>query len=170
MRSFSLFIFSLLLFTACNQHEFKLNYDHKDILYLDHKMLDTLEIAQDVYVPAYSDIYYESEEKTTYLTVILSLRNTSFSDTLYFDKIDYYSSSGELLKSYIDKVLVLRPMESMEYIVKASEKKGGAGANFVVSYQAKTNLKNPPLIESIMMGNLDGYRFAFTSGSIPIND
>jgi len=170
MRPLLLLIVSLLLITACNQHEFKLQYEHKNVLYVDKETLSPMEIQQDFYVPAYSDIYYESEEKKTYLTVILSLRNTSFSDTLYFDKIDYYSSSGELLKSYIDKVLVLRPMESMEYIVKASEKKGGAGANFVVSYKAKTNLKNPPLIESIMMGNLDGYRFAFTSGSVLIND
>ena len=72
------------------------------------------------------------------------------------------------MKNYIDKILVLRPMESMEYIVKASEKKGGSGANFVVSYQTKSKLKNPPFIESIMMGNLDGYRFAFTSKAIPI--
>jgi len=169
MKYFLILLLTVFIFTSCQENEFKLQYEHKNILYVEKETLSPLEIQQDVYVPAYSDIYYESEDKKTYLTVILSLRNISFSDTLYFDKIEYYSSSGELLKRYIDKVLVLRPMESMEYIVKASEKKGGAGANFVVSYQAKANLKNPPFIESIMMGNLDGYRFSFTSTSVPIN-
>jgi hypothetical protein len=169
MKHFLILMLTSVILTSCHENKFNLQYDNKNALYIDRESLNTMELQQDVYVAAYSDIYYESEEKKTYLTVILSLRNTSFSDTLFFDKIDYYSSRGELLKSYIDKVLVLRPMESMEYIVKASEKKGGAGANFVVSYHAKSTLKNPPFIESIMMGNLDGYRFAFTSNSVPIN-
>lgn len=168
MKHFIIAFITALFLTSCQQNEFKLQYEHKDVLYIEKEDLQQMEIQQNVYVAAYSDIYYESEKKKTYLTVILSLRNTSFTDTLYFDKIDYYSSSGELLKSYIDKVLVLRPMESMEYIVKSSEKKGGSGANFVVSYQAKPDLKNPPFIESVMMGNLDGYRFAFTSKAVPI--
>jgi hypothetical protein len=61
-------------------------------------------------------------------------------------------------------------MESMEYIVEAKEKKGGAGANFIVSYSARSNLKNPPLIESVMMGNLDNYRFSFTSRGVEIKE
>jgi hypothetical protein len=108
--------------------------------------------------------------KITYLTIILSLRNTSFSDTLYFDRIEYYDSNGKLLRKYIEKVLVLRPMESMEYIVEAAEKKGGAGANFVVSYLAKTGLKNKPFIETVMMGNVGNYGFAFSSPGVPINN
>ena len=94
---------SLELHYENNQEsKFKLQYEHKNVLYIEKETLSPMEIQQDVYVPAYSDIYYESEDKKTFLTVILSLRNTSFSDTLYFDKIDYYSSSGELLKNYID--------------------------------------------------------------------
>lgn len=170
MRQILIVFITVFIFTSCQESEFKLQYEHKNVLYVEKESLQPMEIQQDVYVAAYSDIYYESEEKKTFLTVILSLRNTSFSDTLYFDKIDYYSSGGKLLKSYIDNVLVLRPMESMEYIVKASEKQGGAGANFVVSYKAKSTLKNPPFIESIMMGNLDGYRFAFTSTAVPIEN
>lgn len=168
MKQFFIVFTTALILTSCQESEFKLQYEHKDILYIEKEALDSMEIQQYVYVPAYSDIYYESEENTTYLTVILSLRNTSFTDTVYFDKIDYYASNGKHLKNYIDKVLVLRPMESMEYIVNASEKLGGTGANFVVGYQAKSNLKNPPFIETVMMGNLDNYRFSFSSSAVPI--
>jgi hypothetical protein len=158
-----------MVLLACQPNKFKLQYEHQNVLYINQSDLPDLEINESVYVPAYSDLYYESYEKKTFFTVILSLRNISFTDTLYFTGINYYSSQGNLLRKYIDKVLVLRPMESMEYIVEESEKEGGTGANFVVDYSAKGTLKNEPFIESIMMGNLDNYRFAFTSPSTKIN-
>jgi hypothetical protein len=165
-------IIILLLSTfliSCEENKFKLQYDHQNVLYVDKADLPNLEINESIYVPAYSDLYYESHQRKTYFTVILSIRNISFTDTLYFTDIDYYSSHGKLLRKYIDKVLVLRPMESMEYIVEESEREGGTGANFVVNYSAKETMKNEPFIESIMMGNLDNYRFAFTSPSVKIN-
>lgn len=168
-RILFLITFLAILLSACQENEFKLQYEHQNTLYVERADLAEMNINESVYVPAYSDLYYESQEKKTFFTVILSLRNISFTDTLYFTHIDYYSSHGKLLRKYIDKVLVLRPMESMEYIVEESEKEGGTGANFVVRYSAKAGLKNHPFIESIMMGNLDNYRFAFTSPGILIN-
>ena len=163
MKYFWLAILTAFIFSSCQESRFKLKYEHKNVLYVEKESLIPLEVHKLFYVPAYSDIYYENEEKKTYLTVILSLRNISFTDTIYFDRIDYYGSNGQLIQNYIDKVLVLRPMESMEYIVRSSEKKGGTGANFVVGYSARSNVKNLPIIESIMMGNLDSYRFSFSS-------
>ena len=160
-------LISLLL--GCQEKKFKLHYDHTDVMYIDKSSLPDLDIHEDVYVSAYSDLYYENQSVKTYFTVILSLRNISFTDTIYFNNIDYYSSEGKLLRKYIDNVLMLRPMESMEYIVQESEREGGTGANFIVSYAAKSNLKNHPHIETIMMGNLDNYRFAFTSRGVRIN-
>lgn len=162
----------LVSLVACesDSKQFKLQYEHQDVLYTDKASIRDFEIQQDIYVPAYSDIYYETGNKKTYLTVILSLRNISFTDTIYFDRINYYGSSGKLIREYIDKVLVLRPMESMEYIVNAADKEGGAGANFVVSYKARSNLMNHPYIETVMMGNLDNYRFSFSSAGVPINN
>jgi hypothetical protein len=171
MKHLFFLLAAVILFASCDhERKFRLSYEHNDILYLEKAELPELSLHRDIYVPAYSDIYYETETKKTYLTVILSLRNTSFSDTLFFDRIEYYDSNGHLLREYIDQVLVLRPMESMEYIVEAKEKKGGAGANFIVSYSARSNLKNPPLIESVMMGNLDNYRFSFTSRGVEIKE
>ena len=169
MKYFIILFSGIILLTSCQQEKkFQLSYEHSDLIYLDKHQLPELEIQKIVYVPAYSDIYYETESKKTYLTVILSLRNISYTDTLFFDKIEYFDTNGKLLRSYIEKVLMLRPMESMEYIVAASEKKGGAGANFVVSYMARSSLKNHPLIETVMMGNLDNYRFAFSSRGVEI--
>lgn len=169
MKNIFLFLTFIIVFTGCDDKKFHLKYEHESNYYINKSELPELEIQQDVYVSAYSDIYYETEDKRTYLTVILSLRNISFTDSIYFDKIDYYDSNGKLIRKYLNNILVLRPMESMEYIVRADDKEGGAGANFVVGYQAKANLKNPPFIEAVMMGNIDNYRFSFSSPGVPIN-
>jgi hypothetical protein len=145
------------------------HFDDADVLLIEKTALPDLEIHQDVYVPAYSNLYYESDVRKTYFTVILSLRNITFTDSIYFDKIEYYDSEGNLLREYIDKVLILRPMESIEYIVESSDKKGGPGANFIVSYWGRSNLKNPPFIEAVMLGDVDGYGFSFSSPGIDIN-
>ena len=129
-----LLLLVVIFLSACesDSKQFRLQYEHKDLMYIEKESVQNFKIQQDIYVPAYSDIYYETEINKTYLTVILSLRNISFTDTIYFDRIDYYGSSGKLIREYIDQALVLKPMESMEYIVNAADKEGGAGANFVV--------------------------------------
>lgn len=158
------------IFSSCNQDkELHVHFDDPDTYYIEKSELHDLDIHQDVYVPAYSNLYYESDVRKTYFTVILSLRNVTFTDSIYFERIEYYDSEGKLLREFSEKVLVLRPMESFEYIIESTDKKGGPGANFVVSYSGKSNLTNPPFIEAVMLGNIDGYGFSFSSPGIEIN-
>ena len=145
-----------------------MHFDDPDSYYIEKTALPDLGIQKEVYVSAYSNLYYESDVRKTFFTVILSLRNITFTDTIYFNRIEYYDSEGKLLREGSKKVLVLRPMESFEYIVESSDKKGGPGANFIVSYSARSTLKNPPYIESVMLGNVDGYGFSFSSPGIEI--
>jgi len=149
------------IFSSCSQ-------DDPDTFFIEKAELPDLEIQKDIYVPAYSNLYYECDVQKTYFAVILSLRNITFTDSIYFDRIEYYDSEGKLLREFIEKVLVLRPMESIEYIVESPDKKGGPGANFVVSYWGRSNLKNPPYIEAIMLGNFANYGFSFSSPGIEI--
>ena len=145
IRNTIIFILLAILFTACQENKFRLQYDHQNILYIDKSAMPELEINESVYVPAYSDLYYESQEKKTFFTVILSLRNISFTDTLYFTHIDYYSSHGKLLRQYIDRVLVLRPMESMEYIVREMPKRRGYRCQFCRQLFGKGKFKKSSL-------------------------
>ena len=170
MKKLIFAIFIVFIFTSCSQDKkLHLHFDHPDTLFIEKAALPDLAIHQDVYVPAYSNLYYESDFRKTYFTVILSLRNITFNDSIYFDRIEYYDSNGKLLKKFIKEVLVLRPMESIEYIIDSPDKEGGAGANFIISYSARSNLKNPPYIEAIMLGNISNYGFSFSSPGIEIN-
>src|SRR5690348_1302209 len=55
-----------------------------------------------VYVPVYSHIYTETGESAINLTTMLSIRNTSYTDSFYVTDVIYYGSQGEVLKHYID--------------------------------------------------------------------
>lgn len=162
-------IFAFIFSSCYHDKELHVHFDDPDTYYIDRAALSNFEFRQDVYVPAYSNLYYERDVRKTYFTVILSLRNISFTDSIYFDRIEYYDSEGKLLREFSEKVLVLRPMESFEHIIESTDKKGGPGANFYISYSSKTDLKNPPFIEAVMLGNIDGYGFSFSSPGIEIN-
>ena len=166
-----IFVFLLaFIFSSCNENrKLHVHFDDPSTLFIEKSELPDMVIHKDIYVPAYSNLYYESDVRKTYFTVILSLRNINFTDSIYFDKIEFYDSEGKLLREFIKKILVLRPMESIEYIVESTDKKGGPGANFVISYSGRPNLKNPPYIEAVMLGDIDGYGFSFSSPGIEIN-
>lgn len=169
-KLFLLILYCLFIVSCKTDKEIHLHFDDPDILLINSADMPDLEIHKDIYVPAYSNLYHETDEHKTYFTVILSLRNISFLDTVYFERIEYYDTEGKLLEEFIEEVLVLRPMESVEYIVEADDKKGGSGANFVVSYAVRSEVKNLPYIEAIMLGSVWNYGFSFSSPGIEIND
>ena len=47
-----------------------------------------------IYVPIYSDIYIDTQNPECLLAATLSIRNTSFEDSLFLSKIDYYNTDG----------------------------------------------------------------------------
>lgn len=123
--------------------------------------VDTAALAANrwVYVPVYSHLYGEDGTSTVGMTTTLSIRNTSFTDSFYISHVTYYGSQGELLKQYLDKILVVRPMHSVEFVVERMESKGGAGANFVVQWHAAAPPANPPLIQSVTSIISTGFSF-----------
>jgi hypothetical protein len=117
------------------------------------------------YVPVYSSIYGHTGKNEFLLSATLSIRNTGFADSIYVSKVYYYDSDGKLLKKYLDSTVLLKPMASMEVVVTSDERKGGAGANFVVECLG-TNIVNEPLIQTIMTtGDL---RVGFSADAVKI--
>jgi len=118
--------------------------------------------GQLVYVPVYSHVYYGDYERKILLTGILSIRNTDPTHAITIVKADYYDSDGKLIKSYLSQPLTLKPMASTRFIVKESDTKGGSGANFLVEWQAETEV-NEPIIEGVMIGAAAQQGISFTS-------
>ena len=118
--------------------------------------------GQRMYVPAYSHIYSGSKARPFLLTVTLSIRNIDPMHSIKISMVDYYGTQGKLIQKYIDKPTVLKPLESLRYIIPEKDKGGGSGANFIVEWHSDKPV-NRPIIESIMIGTQSAQGISFTS-------
>lgn len=121
-----------------------------------------------VYVPIYSDIYSRSKDSRFLLTATLSIRNTSYNDTLLISTIDYFDTQGELVRNYLDKTIYLKPMASIDYVIDEDDDTGGIGANFIVVLHTETE-KVKPVIQAIMISTNGQQGIAFTTDGISIS-
>lgn len=140
---------------------------------LDEHMLDRRvnaaivdSLIRQVYVPIYSDIYNQTRDTRTMLTATLSIRNTSIRDSLFVSRIDYYNTQGDLVRSYIDSPIYLKPMESIDYVIEQQDNSGGSGANFLIDWYSKKQLN--PLFQAVMVGGLGAQAFSFTTDGIEL--
>ena len=118
--------------------------------------------GQTVYVPIYSHIYSGDKERPVDLAATLSVRNVDPGRSIMIMAVDYYNSEGKLLKHYLSAPVELSRMATLRYVVKQSDKEGGSGANFVVTWQAAQAVV-PPLIESVMISTKSQQGISFTS-------
>lgn len=118
--------------------------------------------GQTIYVPAYSHIYSGNRESLFLLTVTLSIRNIDLHQHINITLLDYYETQGKLIKKYIDTPLILKPLESLRYIIPEKDKSGGSGTNFIVEWKSD-KFVNPPIVESIMLGTQNQQGVSFTS-------
>lgn len=118
--------------------------------------------GQTIYVPTYSHIYSGDNEKPFLLTVTLSIRNIDPKHSMTVTTVDYYDTSGNLLKRFLEEPVRLTPLASIRYVIPEKDDAGGSGANFMVEWTAEA-VMNPPIAESIMIGTRSQQGVSFTS-------
>jgi hypothetical protein len=141
--------------------------NHHQVIHYSKAEASAFDRTEKVYVPIYSDIYYLDSKHTLSLTATLSIRNTSFRDSVYVFSIDYYNFHGEKVRRYNDATLLLKPMESVEFVVEDRDDTGGVGANFVVEWGAKPGAQRP-YFQGIMIGTTGQQGISFTTQGFPI--
>lgn len=119
------------------------------------------------YLPVYSHIYHIYEHRTFDLTITVSIRNISLTDTVYIIKADYFNTIGENIRQYLKNPIYLRPLETIEIIITERDIEGGSGANFVFEW-AITNDKNPPLFEAVMISTQGQQGLSYTTRGVQI--
>lgn len=122
---------------------------------------------QTFYVPIYSDVYTDRENRKVLLSATLSVRNTTLKKSLYINKIDYYDTDGALVKSYVTNPIELPAMGTLNYIVEKEEDKGGSGANFIIEVEGIDDTVTP-VIEAVMIGSYSNKAFAFSTEGVPV--
>ena len=126
-----------------------------------------LKSGQNIYIPAYSDVFMQGEKRRLQLTVTLSIRNIDPNHEIEINKVEYYSTPGTLLKSYMEKPISLKPLDAVSYVVPQSDTSGGGGANFIVSWKSDKPI-NPPIVESIMTGIWGSQAIGFVERGVEI--
>jgi len=119
--------------------------------------------GQTIYVPAYSHIYSGNRESPFLLTVTLSIRNVDPHHHIKITQVDFYETQGKLIKKHIDTPLVLKPLESLRYIIPEKDKSGGSGANFMLEWKSDKFVNSPIVESSIMIGTQNQQGVSFTS-------
>lgn len=161
-------VFSLLL-TGCKTAKDEVTYHLPE--WLSRKtpavVTDSLK-HHHVYLPVYAQIYSITENHITDLVATISIRNTDTKDSIYLNKIDYYNTSGQLIRHYISAPVFIKPSETVEIIIKNSDNAGGSGANFIFEWAAKVDTEKP-LFESIMISTAGQQGISFTSRGVDLN-
>ncbi|HUL11262.1 MAG TPA: DUF3124 domain-containing protein [Methylococcaceae bacterium] len=118
--------------------------------------------GQVLYVPVYSEVPYGDKGFNINLTATLSIRNTDGKNPISIERVDYFSSTGVLVRSYLKQPMLLKPMSSAEHIVKESDRSGGISASFLVEWASKVPVA-PPIVEAVMVNSTYNNGIAFNS-------
>ena len=131
-----------------------------------------LSTGQTVYVPVYSHIIYGNIHPRLgapfklLLSSMLSIRNIDPNHNIMVKSVRYYDTDGKLLRDD-NAARTLAPLASTEVFVEFKDEEGGAGAKFIVVWQADVPV-NPPLIESVNAHFTGTQLTVFTSRGQPI--
>ena len=101
------------------------------------------------------------------LETTLSIRNSDPNEDITIASVGYYDTNGSLIKNYLDKPLLLKPLATVEFLVAQKEIEGGSGANFIVEWISDTKV-NQPVIEAVMVGTEGQTSISFVRTGITI--
>jgi len=122
---------------------------------------DTLAVGK-TYLSIYSQIYSYSEHKTHNLTAMVSLRNTSDTDTIYITSASYYDTHGKLVRTYFNNAIYLSPLETTEIVIDEKDVSGGTGSNFIFEWSTPAGTPEP-LFEGVMSSTMGQQGLSFTT-------
>jgi hypothetical protein len=123
----------------------------------------SLNLEGSMYVPAYSTIRVgDGKGRPLELAVTLSLQNTSRSKPLVLERVDYHDTAGQLIESYVQEPVALKPFGAVEIFIPYNDLRGGTGANFFVKWAAEAPISEP-IAEVMMIGTYGSAGFSLVS-------
>lgn len=118
--------------------------------------------GQTVYVPSYSHIFVGDRLKTFDLTTSLAIRNSDPDTSITVTKVDYFDASGRFIRHMLKTPRIVRPVSTLVYVIDESDKAGGVGASFIVSWKSTVRVSSP-IVETVMIGTGMQQGISFTS-------
>jgi len=167
-------IFTLILaftVTSCKQDNPNQNTYSAEVSgdpELDASNATSYNLMDTVYVPVYSDIYSVGKHLRFLLTSTLSIRNTSYTDTIAVHSIEYFDTRGIKVKDFLDHPIYVLPMATVEYVIDENDKSGGSGANFMVIW-SKKDPNVTAVIQAVMISVSGQQGVAFRTDGISVS-
>ena len=128
---------------------------------------DDLPVRQWMYVPSYSHIYFNGGSPYS-LETTLSIRNIDVDQPIYVKSVQYFDTNGKLIKSFVDQMIKLRPLQTIEFLVERRDSSGGSGANFLLELLSDTGV-DMPVVKSVMVGTAGTQGICFGESGIEIS-
>ena len=119
-----------------------------------------------VYVPVYSHVYFDGG-RPLLLEATLSIRNPSPKSPVYVQSVAYYDTEGEQVSEMVKQTIMLKPLQTIEFVVPQRDNRGGSGANFLVEW-AETDGSVEPIVEAVMIGNAGTIGTSFRAQGVEI--
>jgi len=104
-----------------------------------------------IYLPVYSSIYHGDKNRELDLAITVNLRNMDPNNNITVYSVDYFNKSGNLVRNYLSSSIILKPYETVNYIVNESDTHGGSSATFIVKWDSNVKA-NDLLVEAVMIG------------------
>lgn len=114
------------------------------------------------FVPFHSTLIGQGGVTRLNFSGALSIHNTSASNVLAIDQIEYRNGSGELIDSYVSDPIYLKPYASLQVIIAQDDVRGGTGASFTIDWSAVES-SDEPMIEAIMASFTGPHSFTLLS-------
>ncbi len=125
--------------------------------------------GQLIYVPCTSHVYHGVKTRPFELTVTLTMRNTDPWRSMRLMAVEYRGSDGRLIRRMLDRVERIAPLASRTFTVEQDDTSGGAGALFLVRWQADAASMNPLMAEAVMIGTTNGQGISFISRGVVLH-
>jgi hypothetical protein len=128
--------------------------------------------GQSLYLPIYSVIQYGDLDRSGTarelpVSSLVSIHNTDLDKPIRLLAARYYATDGKFLRNFVATPRVLKPMETVEFLVERRDVVGGSGANFVIQWDAAAPA-SPPLVQALHIELQTNGAIVFTTDAVVI--
>lgn len=132
----------------------------------------TLSNGQHLYLPIYAFIQYGDFDRSGAarqlpVSALVSIHNTDLDKPLKVLVARYYSTEGKFLRNFLSAPRILKPIETLEFLVERRDEVGGSGANFVIQWESDVPV-SPPLVQALHVEMQTNRAIVFTTEAVLI--
>jgi len=132
----------------------------------------TLSSGQHLYLPIYAFIQYGNLDNSGVarqlpVSSLVSIHNTDLDKPIRLLAARYYATDGKFLRNFVASPRILKPMETLEFLVERRDVVGGSGANFVIQWESEVPV-SPPLVQALHVEMQTNRAIVFTTDAVLI--